>query len=164
MPPWILLALVSLAGLFVAPAAYAHHGFSGEYDASRPFYIAGRVVEARLGQPHTRLRLEVPADLQVPTGSASLARHDPSHGPDLLERLRPWPRAERVEILLEPFMTRETVALRRPAVGDSIEAIAHPRVSDDGRRGELRVILLVLDDGERVLTAPRRSYHRHPSR
>src|SRR5690606_16335492 len=56
------LALLVLA----APPAVAHHGGTGDYEASRPLYIAGEVVEARYTAPHGLVTVRVPSDLQVP--------------------------------------------------------------------------------------------------
>ncbi len=147
--------------LMVVPAQ-AHHGFTGEYDANQPIYLAGRVIEARLAQPHALITVEVAEGLEVPSNSAVLARYDRSHGPALLENLTPWTTPGKVEILLEPVMTREVITRQKPAAGDVVEVIAFSRLGADGNRGELRVILLAiaLPDGVTVLTAPRRSYHR----
>jgi hypothetical protein len=67
--PTVLCVLGSLA-VFWLNAASAHHGGTGRYDAGRPVYLKGRVVEARFAPPHPQLRLAVEAG-QVPALSAA---------------------------------------------------------------------------------------------
>jgi len=51
------LTLAALAAL--APAAAAHHGWSG-YDASRPLSLEGTIRESGYEHPHGYVRLETP--------------------------------------------------------------------------------------------------------
>jgi hypothetical protein len=43
---------------FAVPSE-AHHGFTGEYDASRPIYIEGTVRQVTVAQPHVEMTIEV---------------------------------------------------------------------------------------------------------
>ncbi len=55
--------LVAIAGLLGAPlAVIAHHAFSSEFDADRPFTITGTVVRVEWVNPHSWIHVDVPQE------------------------------------------------------------------------------------------------------
>jgi hypothetical protein len=54
-----LAALVGAACAAFGSTAVAHHGGGGRYDASRPIYLPGTVLEASFTPPHPLLRIAV---------------------------------------------------------------------------------------------------------
>jgi Family of unknown function (DUF6152) len=62
--------LLLAAGASLAPAAWAHHGWSS-FDLARPIYLEGRASHVAWRNPHVELTLDLPADLRLP---ADLAR------------------------------------------------------------------------------------------
>jgi Family of unknown function (DUF6152) len=62
----LCLFLVTLICSLVTQPGVAHHGFDGEYDASRPLYLAGIVREIRWQAPHSVVALELPKMLTIP--------------------------------------------------------------------------------------------------
>lgn len=65
---WMRLGITTVIVLFSAGVSRvaAHHGFTGEYDASRPLYIQGTVQQVRWQSPHSTLIVELPKNLEVP--------------------------------------------------------------------------------------------------
>jgi hypothetical protein len=57
---------VSGASLVLAPEAFAHHGFGGSYDASKPIYLRGQVATLRAGMPHPQVMLTVAKVQRIP--------------------------------------------------------------------------------------------------
>jgi hypothetical protein len=55
----VLLALA--AGAFGAGPSFAHHGFTGRYDRSRPIALTGIVTRASFAPPHPTITLRVEA-------------------------------------------------------------------------------------------------------
>lgn len=66
----LVLAGLSLPALSLAPAAYAHHGWSS-FDTDRPLWLEGRVTKSSWRNPHAELELEPPAALRLPADLAS---------------------------------------------------------------------------------------------
>ena len=133
------LALLVLA----APPAVAHHGGTGDYEASRPLYIAGEVVEARYTAPHGIITVRVPSDLQVPQelpGTEELRGYEHWDGHPQVEGT-----GEEREILLPPDITSQVGALPDPpGPGDEISLVAYRRCDEEDNTytGELRVQML----------------------
>ncbi|GAB3414677.1 hypothetical protein [Flindersiella endophytica] len=131
------LGLVGV-GLGFAPAANAHHGGTGDYDAGRPLYLSGTVTATKYGFPHAVLDLQVPPNLDVPADLTGL---------DQLRGREFWNDApiafgagQRHELLLSPDITGTLGGMdSRPARGDTIRAIAYQRCAGDDYAGELRV-------------------------
>ncbi|QFG24556.1 hypothetical protein [Actinomadura sp. WMMB 499] len=140
--------MLATIGFLVPVGTLAHHGGGGDYDASRPLYLRGRVVQARYGFPHARLRIEVPAGLTVPSrlpGADRLRGHDAWAGPPVPEG------AGRVrELLLPPDITGTLGGQSgRPDVGDEVAAIVYRRCDAEGDEyaGELRVQMIYTAQG-----------------
>jgi hypothetical protein len=60
------------AGAGLAPAAWAHHGWSS-FDQGRPIYLEGRATNVAWRNPHAELTLEVPPKLSLPADLAMRA-------------------------------------------------------------------------------------------
>jgi Family of unknown function (DUF6152) len=52
--------------LVFAVPSHAHHGFTGEYDATRPIYIEGTVQQVTVAYPHVEMTIEVADAASVP--------------------------------------------------------------------------------------------------
>lgn len=142
------MSLGTAIGFLMLHGMLAHHGGGGDYDASRPLYLRGRVIQARYGYPHARLRVEVPAGLTVPSrlpGAELLRGHDAWGGPPAVEGA-----GQVRELLLPPDITGTLGDLPgRPNVGDEVAAIAYRRCDAEGDEysGELRVQLIYAAGG-----------------
>lgn len=55
----------------IMPTAFAHHGFTGEYDNTRPIWLQGEVQAATFQHPHAVLKLTVQKDSPKPAKPAS---------------------------------------------------------------------------------------------
>ncbi|MFD0901581.1 hypothetical protein [Actinomadura sediminis] len=137
-----------IVGFLMSHGMLAHHGGGGSYDASRPLYLRGRVIQARYGFPHARLRIEVPADLAVPSrlpGAERLRGHDAWSGPPVPEGA-----GQVRELLLPPDITGTLNDLSgRPNTGDEVAAIVYRRCDAEGDEyaGELRVQMIYTGTG-----------------
>ena len=60
----VLLAI--LGWLLVASSGRAHHNFVAYFDISKPITIEGVVTEVRMGNPHSRISMEVENDRGAP--------------------------------------------------------------------------------------------------
>ena len=133
--------------------AYAHHGFIGQYDFTRPIYLAGLVTHTYVGYPHARLTLRVPATLQLPRDREGMRALEDAEARLTLSLLIAARQRGLVDLSLGGAMTRRL--LDDPglvSVGTSIEAVAYRRTTKDEYHNELHVVLLVLRDG-RVLVS-----------
>ncbi|GAA2097481.1 hypothetical protein [Actinomadura alba] len=146
MPRRTRLGPGTAIGILILYGLVGHHGGSGSYEARRPLYLRGRLIQARYGFPHARLRIEVPADLEVPDPLPDVQRlrgHRDWDGPPVVEG------AGKVrELLLPPDLTGEVGAMNDlPQVGDDVSAIAYRRCAADGDEyaGELRVQMLYVN-------------------
>lgn len=147
-----LLALLA----FALPAA-SHHGFSGRYDFSRPWLIEGQVVALRQDRVHVEFSLLSDAvDIEAAHGafSTSLAQIEG-------RVFRPVPVApgRRIDFEVDPVLSRRMVAGDvGPEAGALVRIVAYCRISDDARRGWLRVMAIQVE-GRPPLFSARRSYH-----
>jgi hypothetical protein len=125
-------------GVGFAPAASAHHGGTGDYDASRPLYLSGTVTATKYGFPHAVLDIQVPAGLTAPdnlTGLDQLRGNEFWNGDPIA-----YGAGQRQELLLPPDITGTIGGMdNRPARGDTVRAIAYQRCAGDDYAGELRV-------------------------
>jgi len=129
------LLAAALAGLAVVPAR-AHHGWSG-FDASRPLYLEGRVLQVRWANPHAELTLEVPTGMKLP---ADLARRTVPpqtasvDGADLLARTALPRRADRQwTVELAPLTRMEAWKVPRLQPGDAVAVVGF---TSTGERGD----------------------------
>lgn len=107
-----------LAALLLAPAAGAHHGWSG-YDATQVLTLTGVIRESGYEHPHGHVRLEVPGKVW----------HVVLAPPSRMER-RGLPASA-----LAPGITATVVGY--PSRTDPVEMRAE-RITIDGRTTELR--------------------------
>jgi hypothetical protein len=56
----------ALMGLVFALPSQAHHGFTGEYDASNPTYIQGTVQAVTVAYPHAEMTIQVGGAATIP--------------------------------------------------------------------------------------------------
>ncbi|MDP6377644.1 MAG: DUF6152 family protein [Pseudomonadales bacterium] len=56
-----LIALTSGLAM-LPPGVHAHHAFSSEFDANRPFLVQGKVVKIEWINPHSWIHVDVPQD------------------------------------------------------------------------------------------------------
>ncbi|MEV5827641.1 hypothetical protein AB0L25_18930 [Spirillospora sp. NPDC052242] len=137
-----------IVGFLMSHGMLAHHGGGGSYDASRPLYLRGRVIQARYGFPHAQLRIEVPANLTVPSrlpGADRLRGHDAWGGPPAPEGA-----GQVRDLLLPPDITGTLNDMSgRPNVGDEVAAIVYRRCDAEGDEysGELRVQMIYTGTG-----------------
>lgn len=129
----------------------AHHGFTGQYDVSRPFYLQGRVREVRWQSPHSILILELPKNLEVPPAFRQLAQVN-DLGPDTQKRLA-VPRnflgtKQRVEF--PPVASMVKPLQNRLQKGDTIQLIV---LRNCQAPNQLRVLLARLSDATTVAQA-----------
>lgn len=139
-PGLLVLGVLGFAGVSLgfAPPASAHHGGTGDYDASRPLYLSGTVTAAKYGFPHAVLDIQVPAGLTVPsdlTGLDQLRGNEFWNGEPTA-----YGAGQSHELLLPPDITGTIGGMdNRPARGDTVRAIAYQRCAGDEYAGELRV-------------------------
>jgi hypothetical protein len=60
-----LLSVSALPLSLMPLSSFAHHGWSS-FDLDRPIYLEGKAASVRWQNPHTELKLELPAGLRVP--------------------------------------------------------------------------------------------------
>jgi hypothetical protein len=146
-----------VAALLLAPAARAHHGFTGIYDYDRPVLVAGAVVSGHIGYPHGHIMIR--SDPAQPADAAFLQEVSRVEARDLSPLLTAVDVGPH-RVVLDPPMTRALMAhAASPKPGDAVQAIAYRRSSSDADAGELRVLHLRLRDGT-AIAGQRRSYHR----
>jgi hypothetical protein len=105
-----LFALAGCAAVVASAGARAHHGWSS-FDADRPVYLEGRVVQSRWRNPHAELVIELPQGLQLPSDLAQRAvpaQAAPVDGKALLAKaVLPVRRDRRWELELAPLTRME---------------------------------------------------------
>ena len=147
-----LVSAILAAALLDTPA-WAHHGFAGKYDFTRPFYLAGRLTDAYVGYPHARLTLDVPRNLQLPRDREWMRALEDAEARQTTTLLRVADRRGTVDVTLDRRLTRRLMDEREALTpGDPVEAVAYRRTTRDEYRHELQVALIALPDG-RVLVS-----------
>ena len=142
------------AGTLASRPALAHHGFIGQYDFSRPMYLAGRLTHAYIGHPHARLTLSVPGNLQLPRDRESMRALEDAEARPTLSLLVASQRRGVVDISLGGAMTRRL--MDDPglvAIGDPLEAVVYRRTTRDEYHNELHAVLVVLPDGRLLVSS-----------
>lgn len=157
----LLLAFGITAPLAAPIKAWAHHGFSGEYDYRRPVFIEGRITKVDYGYPHARISF-VLADWKQPVGSL-LAEVDKAEDRDtskLVAAPRSLKSGQAGSVIFDPLVTRRLAEAGKaaPQVGQLLTVVAYERISRDRDSGELRSSHLRLPDGSWII-GQRRSYH-----
>ncbi len=157
----VRLVAFTAAGLLVAGGGWfggvlparAHHGYLGRHDFARPWYLAGTVTQAYVGEPHARLTVRVPDGLRLPRDTEHMRAIEDAELRSTLSMLVRSPQRGTQTLVLDASTTRVLIDQpQRLRIGDRIEAIVYQRTSSDEYRHELRVALLVQGDG-RVLVA-----------
>jgi hypothetical protein len=149
-----------LAGLLITGKslswrdAAAHHGFAGQYDFSRPLYLAGRILHAYIGYPHARLTLKVPDNLHIPRDREWLRALEDAEARQTAMLLAPSERRGVVDVSLDGRLTRrlmdEPELLRE---GDPLQAVVYLRNTQDEYRHELHAVLVALPDGRLLVSS-----------
>jgi Family of unknown function (DUF6152) len=57
-----VISVIACASLVVAAPVLAHHSFSGEYDATKPVTLTGKVTKVEWTNPHARFYIDVKGD------------------------------------------------------------------------------------------------------
>jgi hypothetical protein len=146
-------AVITVATIMAAATpAQAHHGFTGRYDASQPLYLQGTVTAASYGYPHALITIDPTEAGPPPVDLRNLSEADYQRlgGRQVVSSAAPVrPTGEGTLTLLLPPPMTTTVADRadRPTVGANVGAVAYREC----RTGELRVQLLRISAGERVV-------------
>jgi len=150
---WMRLGITTAIVLFSAVSfgkVEAHHGFSGQYDASRPLYLQGTVRQVRWQSPHTTLIVELPKNLEVPPEFRQLSASE--LGGNTQQRLTVSTnllgRRSRVEF--PPVASMVAPLQDRLQVGDSIQLVVLRNCQPPN---QLRVLLARLTDGTTVARA-----------
>jgi len=98
------------AGLGLPLLARAHHGWSS-FDQNRPLWLEGRAVQVSWRNPHAELKLEVAAELRLPTDLPTRklpAQASSVDGPSLLKSAQLPTRKDRLwDIELAPLTRME---------------------------------------------------------
>ena len=111
---------------FVAPGAWAHHGWSS-FDADRPIYLEGKVVRARWQNPHAELIVELPASLKLPTDLAQRTVPAQSAGIDgkalLAKAAVPTRKDRQWELELAPLTRMSAWGVEEIKLGATVSAV-----------------------------------------
>lgn len=136
------------AGSFTKVAA--HHGFAGQYDASRPLYLQGTVRQVRWQSPHSTLIVELPKNLEVPPEFRQVSASE--LGANTQKQLTIFPdllgTQQRVEF--PPVASMVDPLQDRLQVGDSIQLVVLRNCEPPN---QLRILLARLTDGTTVARA-----------
>jgi hypothetical protein len=102
----------TLFAIGATSAAFAHHGFTGRYDRTRPVWIEGVVTQARFALPHARL--VVRTDVETP----------PSNAPRVQGQNAPTVAASGDSVIEFPPVERFFALEDRVRIGDRVRIIA----------------------------------------
>ena len=124
-----------LGAAALAPAAFAHHGWSS-FDQDRPIWLEGKVMKVAWRNPHAELEIELPADLKLPGDLAQRSVPPQSaavDGPGLLKRaVLPTRRDKRWEIELAPLTRMEAWKVPEIRPGESVSVLGFTTVGEKG--------------------------------
>lgn len=149
-----LLPIVALAGLLLVSGAgrsWAHHGW-GEFDTTRPLYVAGDVTSVRWANPHPEVRVRVEAGRAVPDDLASLPiprELEEIGGREVLRATRAYD-GDRSELVLVLAPTNRLEAWGMPdelRTGERLQLVGYLNRND---QTELRPELLIRADGTTI--------------
>lgn len=150
---WMRLGLTTAIVLFSAgnfTPVSAHHGFTGQYDASRPLYLQGTVRQVRWQSPHSTLIVELPKNLEVPLEFRQLSASE--LGLNTQQRLTVSTNllGTRSRVEFPPVVSMVAPLRDRLQVGDSIQLVVLRNCQPPN---QLRVLLARLTDGTTVARA-----------
>lgn len=149
---WMRLGITTVIVLFSAgvPKVAAHHGFRGEYDASRPLYIQGTVQQVRWQSPHSTLIVELPKNLEVPPDFRQLSASKLSLNTQQRLTVSANLLGTRSRVEFPPVVSMVAPLRDRLQVGDSIQLVVLRNCQPPNH---LRVLLARLTDGTTVARA-----------
>ena len=139
--------LLLVAGAGLAPAAWAHHGWSS-FDQGRPIYLEGRAANVAWRNPHAEMMLELPAEPKLPADLATRAVPAQSanvDGAGLLKAAQlPTRKDKRWAIELAPLTRMNAWGVPEIKNGDTVGMLGF---TFTGEKGDaiLRVEYLFLD-------------------
>lgn len=146
-----MMAAITIASLMGMNKVEAHHGFTGQYDVSRPLYLQGTVREVRWQSPHSILVLELPKNLKVPSAFRQLSQVN-ELGSDTQIRLS-VPRnllGTRQRVEFPPLASMVSPLQNRLQRGNTVQLIV---LRNCQAPNQLRVLLARLNDGTTVAQA-----------
>jgi hypothetical protein len=120
---WRLASLLSVVGLVVAPATWAHHSF-GYFNMSKNVLYEGTVLKYQYGNPHTHIVVVVMPGAKDPSTVGT------------------WD----IEAASVNIMARQGWNRNSFKPGDHIKAVAHPM--KDGSKGA-SLFYVILPNGQR---------------
>ncbi len=149
---WMRLGITTVIVLFSAGVSRvaAHHGFTGEYDASRPLYIQGTVQQVRWQSPHSTLIVELPKNLEVPPEFRQLSASKLSLNTQQRLTVSSDLLGTRSRVEFPPVASMVAPLQDRLQVGDSIQLVVLRNCQPSN---QLRVLLARLTDGTTVARA-----------
>lgn len=127
--------LISMAGGVLAPAAWAHHGWSS-FDQTRPLYLEGTASRVRWRNPHAELDLDITPGLKLPAdlpGRSLPAQTAGVDGPALLKVARLPTRADKRWLVeLAPLTRMEAWKVAELKAGDRIAVLGFTFTGEKG--------------------------------
>jgi hypothetical protein len=111
----LISAALALAAT-AAPAAPAHHGFTGRHDTDRPIWLTGVVTALSASPPHPSIALRVDAEAAAPPGTR------PVEFTGALA-VRPEDRGQTVQIEFPPVAAFHALG-QSVRVGDRVQIMA----------------------------------------
>lgn len=130
-----LAAAGAVSAVSVAPAAFAHHGWSS-FDQSRPIYLEGQAGKVMWRNPHAELELELPADLKLPADLATRqppSQSAPVDGAALLKAAQlPTRKDRRWLVELAPLTRLEAWKVTPLKTGDKVAVLGFTFTGEKG--------------------------------